>query len=153
VTELITDGTRNALPGLARILGDARSFQPEVSAGIEKQMRIIAEGTALTYNVAAEVTYTREFVPLLNNATLVDEAFAAARTVFEPDHISAAREPMTGSEDFAQFLEHVPGCFVFVGNGEHSAPLHNPSYDFNDAGLLYGTRFHVAIIRQRLPAA
>ena len=25
VTELITDGTRNALPGLARILGDARS--------------------------------------------------------------------------------------------------------------------------------
>jgi metal-dependent amidase/aminoacylase/carboxypeptidase family protein len=101
-------------------------------------MRIIAEGTALTYNVATEVTYTREFVPLLNDAALVDEAFAAARAVFESDHISAAHEPMTGSEDFAQFLEHVPGCFVFVGNGEHSAPLHNPSYDFNDAGLLYG---------------
>lgn len=31
VTELITDGTRNALPGLARILGDARSFRPEIS--------------------------------------------------------------------------------------------------------------------------
>ena len=46
VTELITDGTRNALPGLARILGDARSFRPEVSAEIEKQMRTIAQGTA-----------------------------------------------------------------------------------------------------------
>ena len=80
VTELITDGTRNALPGLARILGDARSFQPEVSAEIEKQMRIIAEGTARTYNVAAEVSYTREFVPLVNDAALVDEAVAAART-------------------------------------------------------------------------
>ena len=34
-------------PGFARILGDARSFRPEVSAEIEKQMRIIAEGTAL----------------------------------------------------------------------------------------------------------
>ena len=67
VTELITDGTRNALPGLARILGDARSFRPEISAEIEKQLRIIAAGTALTYNVAAEVTYTREFVPLLND--------------------------------------------------------------------------------------
>jgi amidohydrolase len=43
VTELLTDGTRNALPGLARILGDARSFHPEVSAEIEKQMRVIAE--------------------------------------------------------------------------------------------------------------
>jgi amidohydrolase len=151
VTELITDGTRNALPGLARILGDARSFRPEVSSDIEKQMRIIADGTALSYNVSAEVTYTREFVPLLNDTTLVEEAFAAARTVFEADRIAAAREPMTGSEDFARFLEHVPGCFVFVGNGEDSAPLHNPVYDFNDAGLMYGARFHAAIARQRLP--
>ncbi|MCA1405351.1 amidohydrolase [Ensifer sp. IC3342] len=151
VTELITDGTRNALPGLARILGDARSFRTEVSAEIEKQMRVIAEGTALTYNVSTEVTYTREFVPLLNDAALVEEAFAAARTVFEPDHIATAREPMTGSEDFARFLEHVPGCFVFLGNGRDSAPLHNPTYDFNDAGLVHGARFHAAIVRQRLP--
>jgi amidohydrolase len=151
VTELITDGTRNALPGLARILGDARSFRPEVSAEIERQMRIVAAGTALTYNVAAEVTYTREFVPLRNDAATVEEAFAAARTVFAPDQVSTAGEPMTASEDFARFLEHVPGCFVFLGNGEHSAPLHNPTYDFNDEGLLYGARFHAAIIRQRLP--
>jgi amidohydrolase len=152
VTELITDGTRNALPGLARILGDARSFRPEVSAEIERQMRIVAEGTALTYNVVAEVTYTREFVPLLNDAGMVDEAFAAARTVFAPDHVAPAREPMTGSEDFARFLERVPGCFAFVGNGEQSAPLHNPGYDFNDQGLLYGASFHAAITRQRLPS-
>jgi hippurate hydrolase len=153
VTELITDGTRNALPGLARILGDARSFRPEVSAEIEKQMRIIADGTAQTYNVAADVTYTREFVPTLNDAALVDEVFAAARTVFEPDHVSTAREPMTGSEDFARFLDYVPGCFVFLGNGEASAPLHNSSYDFNDDGLLHGARLHAAIVRRRLPPA
>lgn len=152
VTELVTDGTRNALPGLARILGDARSFRPEVSAEIEKQMRVIAEGTALSYNVSVGVSYTREFVPLLNDAALVEEAFAAARTVFEPDHIATAREPMTGSEDFARFLERVPGCFVFLGNGRESAPLHNPTYDFNDAGLIHGARFHAAIVKRRLPA-
>ena len=152
VTELTTDGTRNALPGLAHILGDARSFRPEVSAEIEKQMRIIAEGTALTYNVATEMTYTREFVPTLNDADLVGEAFAAARSVFDPENVSTAREPMTGSEDFARFLEHVPGCFAFVGNGKDSAPLHNPAYDFNDQGLLHGARFHAAVIRQRLPS-
>ena len=153
VTELITDGTRNALPGHARILGDARSFRPEVSAEIEKQMRTIAEGTALAYNVTTEVTYTREFVPLLNDATLVEEAFAAAHAVFDPEQVSTAAEPMTGSEDFARFLEHVPGCFAFVGNGEGPAPLHNPTYDFNDEGLVHGARFHVAIVRQRLPLA
>ncbi|TGQ95660.1 amidohydrolase [Mesorhizobium sp. M8A.F.Ca.ET.208.01.1.1] len=150
VTELITDGTRNALPGLARVLGDARSFRPEVSAEIERQMRIIAEGIAAAYNVAAEVSYTREFVPLRNDAELVDAAFAAATTVFEPGNIAVAREPMTASQDFARFLDHVPGCFVFLGNGEGSAPLHNSSYDFNDDGLLFGVDFHVAIARQRL---
>ncbi|OAF20167.1 M20 aminoacylase family protein [Bradyrhizobium neotropicale] len=153
VTELITDGTRNALPGLARILGDARSFRPEVSAEIEAQMRAIAEGTARTYNLAVEVTYTREFVPLLNDPALVEEAFAAARTVAPPENVATAREPMTGSEDFARFLAHVPGCFLFVGNGTNSAPLHNPSYDFNDEGLLTGTKLHVAITRRRLPEA
>lgn len=148
VTELITDGTRNALPGLARILGDARSFRPEVSAEIERQMRIIAEGTAAAYNVSAEVTYTREFVPLQNDAELVDEAFVAAKRVLAD--VGVAAEPMTGSEDFARFLDHVPGCFVFLGNGEASVPLHNSSYDFNDDGLLHGTNFHAAIVRQRL---
>ena len=152
-TELIADGARNVLPGFARILGDVRSFRPEVSAEIEKQMRIIADGVALTYNCAAEVTYTREFAPLVNEAEQVAHAFAAAATVFEPDAIRIASTPMTASEDFARFLEHAPGCFAFVGNGETSAPLHNSGYDFNDEGLLYGARFHVAIARHRLPLA
>ncbi|PCK85720.1 amidohydrolase [Rhizobium sophoriradicis] len=150
VTELLTDGTRNALPGEARILGDARSFRSEVSAEIEKQMRIIAEGTALAYNVSAKVTYTREFVPLLNDPDLVEETFAAAYSILPEENVRMAREPMTGSEDFAHFLEHAPGVFVFLGNGD-SPPLHNPRYDFCDDGLIHGTNFHTAVVRRRLP--
>lgn len=151
VTELLTDGTRNALPGLARILGDARSFRPEVSASIEKQMRVVAEGTALAYNVSAEVIYTREFVPLINDELLASEALQAAKSVFGEGGVEIEREPFTGSEDFARFLERVPGCFAFLGNGEGSAPLHNPNYDFNDEVLIGGAGFHVAIARRRLP--
>ena len=150
VTELLTDGTRNALPGLARILGDARSFRPEVSSDIEKQMRIIAEGTALAYNVAVEINYTREFVPTSNDEELVNASFAAARKILGDDRVRIAREPMTASEDFARFLEHVPGCFVFMGNGEDSAPLHNPNFDFNDALLPLGASLHCAFVRERL---
>lgn len=152
VTELITDGTRNALPGLARILGDARSFRAEVSAKIEQQMRTIAKGTADAYGCEVEVNYTREFVPLLNDPALVDQAFAAAGVVFGTENVAIAAEPMTGSEDFARFLAHVPGCFVFIGNGRDSAPLHNPHYDFNDDALILGARFHAEITRQRLAA-
>jgi len=58
---------------------------------------------------------------------------------------------MTASEDFARFLDTVPGCFVFLGNGTESAPLQNLTFDFNDEGLIYGARFHASIVRQRLP--
>ena len=153
VTELVTDGTRNALPGTARILGDARSFRPEVSSTIEAGMRRIAAGVALGYDCAAEVAYTREFVPLLNDAALVEQVLDAARPAFEPGAVSVAAEPMTASEDFARFLAHVPGCFAFIGNGEASAPLHNPTYDFDDDALVHGMRLHAAIVRHRLKAA
>jgi hippurate hydrolase len=150
VTELITDGTRNALPGMARILGDARSFRREISERIEQQMRIVAQGTALAYNVEAHVRYTREFVPLMNDTALAAEAMAVAVELYGASNARVASKPMTGSEDFAQFLSRVPGCFVFLGNGETSAPLHNPNYDFNDNGLVHGMRFHAAIARRRL---
>jgi hippurate hydrolase len=149
VTELITDGTRNALPGQARILGDARSFHPEVSADIEVQMRVISEGIARAYNVGQSVTYTREFVPLVNQPAQTEAALEAARHVLGAENVSVVSEPFTGSEDFARFLAHVPGCFSFVGNGD-SAPLHNPRYDFDDKGLIHGARFHAEIVRRRL---
>ncbi len=151
VTELLTDGTRNALPGTARILGDARSFRPEVSAAIEAEMRRIAAGTAAGYDVAFDLIYTREFVPTINDPQATAAALAAARTVLGAGNVAEAGEPNTGSEDFARFLQQAPGCFAFIGNGKDSKPLHNPEYDFNDDALPHGTGFFVQIVRDRLP--
>jgi amidohydrolase len=150
VTELLTDGTRNALPGTARILGDARSFRPEVSVTIEAEMRRIAQGTAASYDLACDVTYTREFVPTINHPDCTEAALAAARAVLGTEHVGVADEPNTSSEDFARFLQQVPGCFAFIGNGEASKPLHNPEFDFNDDALSHGTNFFVRIVRDRL---
>ena len=78
VTEIFTDGVRNALPGAARILGDTRSFSPDVSQRIEAQMRRIAQGTAEAYGVVADVSYTREFVPTINDSALTDAVLDVA---------------------------------------------------------------------------
>ena len=150
VTELITDGTRNALPGHARILGDARSFSADVSSKIEEEMRRIVQGVATTHNVEAHVSYSREFVPLINDADLTAEVLAAAAPVSA--HVAERATPLTVAEDFARFLDHRPGCFVLIGNGGDSAPLHSPNYDFNDEALIHGAQLHVAIARRRLAA-
>ena len=149
VTELLTDGTRNALPGTARVLGDCRSFAPETSQQIEAEMRRIAEGIALTHGITARVDYRREFIPTLNDPDLAAQALEAAAGI--STRAALRPEPMTGSEDFARFLAHVPGCFLFIGNGEDSAPLHAPAYDFADAALPHGAALHAAIVRKRLP--
>jgi hippurate hydrolase len=153
VTELLTDGTRNALPGLARVLGDARSFRPEVSAAIEGEMRRIAAGTATAYGLEAEVEYSREFVPLVNDEAATMAVLAAARAALGPGRARGEAAPVAASEDFARLLRAAPGCFAFLGNGEGSAPLHHPCYDFNDAAMPHGVRFFAALVRQRLPAA
>ena len=43
--------------------------------------------------------------------------------------------------------------YINLGNGKESAPLHNPKFDFNDAGLIHGVKTHAAIVRRRLPEA
>ncbi|HEY2047916.1 MAG TPA: amidohydrolase [Caulobacteraceae bacterium] len=153
VTEFTTDGARNVLPGVATIRGDVRSFNPAVSAHVEAQMRRIAEGIALAYNVSVKVDYTREFVPLINDAACTEAALAAARRCFGEARVTVATQPITASEDFAQFLAHVPGCFAFIGNGVDAPPLHNPSYDFDDAILLDGAKFFAEMARSQLPVS
>ena len=56
-----------------------------------------------------------------------------------------------GGEDFAYYLEKVPGCFFFLGTvpeGQTSyPPLHSDRYDFTDAALGLGVRMFVNIVR------
>jgi len=101
--------------------------------------------------VTAQVAYTREFIPLVNDEDLTQEVLEASRSAFSAEHVREIEEPITASEDFAHFLTKVPGCFFYLGNGEGSAPLHNPNFDFDDASLVHGVKAHAAIARRRLP--
>ena len=150
VTEFHTDGTRNILPGITRILGDARSFRHEVSKTIEDEMTIITKGVALAHGLEFNINYTREFVPLINDTNLAQEAIKIAQLTFGKDKAEISTQPVTGSEDFARFLNHIPGCYVFFGNGIKSAPLHNSSYDFNDDALEHGVNYFVNLVKNRL---
>jgi hippurate hydrolase len=122
-----------------------------VSATIETEMRRIAAGTAASYDVACDVTYTREFVPTINHPEAAAAALGAARKVLGSENVGESGEPNPASEDFARFLQQAPGCFAFIGNSEAAKPLHNPEYHFNDNALSRATKFFAQIVRDRLP--
>ena len=153
VTEFITDGRRNVLPGQAVLKGDARALTPQATALIEKQMRQIVHGICLAHDITAEVQFETFFPPTLNDAEKTADAMRAASAVVGPTAVNSASSPKLFSEDFAHFAAARPGCFVLIGNGTEGAyarPLHSADYDFNDAALQVGSTFWVTLVEQQL---
>jgi amidohydrolase len=139
-TEFITDGIRNAIPSNVTIKGDTRSYSPAVQALLEQRMRQICAGICASYGAECVVEYTHEFSPTVNPPSHLPIALAAAAAVVGAERVNDAVPPMMGSEDFGLFLQHIPGNFIYIGNGD-SLPLHNAGYVFNDAALPIGAEY------------
>ncbi|NVK13396.1 MAG: amidohydrolase [Rhodobacteraceae bacterium] len=152
VTEFLTDGQRNVLPGHAVLKGDVRARVPEDREAVERFMRQIAAGVAATHAVEAEVSFNTEFVETINADGPAEAVYRAGEAAGR--EVVRNRPPMSFSEDFAHFSAAVPGCFLLLGNGEEGPcgqPLHSADYDFNDALLPIGAEFWVQLVRDRLP--
>lgn len=152
VTEFLTDGQRNVLPGHATLKGDVRARQPEDREQIEDHMRQIAKGVAIAHGVDITVDFKTEFIETVNANGPTEAVLRAARAA-GLDAV-ANRQPMSFSEDFAHFCAAVPGCFFLLGNGvdgPYGQPLHANDYDFNDTLLPIGARLWATLVRDRLP--
>ena len=106
VTEFLTDGQRNVLPGQAVLKGDARARSPEDRAAIEAQMRQIAAGVAAAHGVEVTVGFNTEFIETINAPGPTDAAVRAARGA-GLDTL-ADRDPMSFFRRFRPFQRGSP---------------------------------------------
>jgi amidohydrolase len=152
VTEFLTDGQRNVLPGTATLKGDVRARMPADREEVARLMRQLAEGIGAAHGVKVSVKFNTEFIETINAIEPTHAVIGAALSIgLEAD---GNREPMSFSEDFAHFLTAVPGCFLLMGNGQEGPcgqPLHSDDYDFNDDLLPIGAAFWAQLVRDRLP--
>ena len=115
-------------------------------------MRQIVDGICAAHDVAGRVRYETGFPPTINDAAAVAAVASAAQGLFGAG-VDAACAPKLFSEDFAHMAAARPGCFLLLGNGCEDAnarPLHSADYDFNDAALVPGSAFWVALTEQVL---
>ena len=156
-TEMFTDGVHNAIPSNVRILGDTRSTTPEAQKIIETRMKEISENICRAFGAECEFKYTHEFVPLVNDAACVQNAAKAAVKIVGEDAVHTDMKPFMASEDFARFLEKVPGCYLFIGGGKQGEKefynCHNPHFDYNDNVLETGARFFYELVCSRMAKA
>lgn len=146
----------NVIPASAELRLSVRAFRPDIQDLLERRISEIAHAQAAVYGASAEVDYQRRYPVLRNDPAHTEFCRQVIRDWLGEDSILDVTQPMTGSEDFAFFLEKVPGCYVFIGNGEGEdggCMVHNPGYDFNDRVLSTGASYWVQLAQTCLKRA
>ena len=112
---VVNVGTRwNVVPEYSHIEGTARGFDPGVRKQMEEALRRIVKSVAEAYRVDAKLEWRYIVPPTVNDAAMAAVVAGAAKKVMGPDAL-AAYDKTNGGEDFAYFMEKVPGAVAFLG--------------------------------------
>ncbi|MER9850884.1 M20 family metallopeptidase [Mesorhizobium sp. M0106] len=156
-TAVVTVGTihggtaSNVIPEHAEITLSVRSFSAEIRDTLEQRIRNIAALVAQAHGATVEIDYQRGYPVVVNSERETSFATDIAVELVGQDKVSVC-PLIPGSEDFSYFLEHKPGCFLRLGNGEDSAILHSSKYDFNDGNLTVGAALWARLTERFLAA-
>jgi hippurate hydrolase len=140
----------NVIPQTARLIGTARTFRPETRDLVERRITEVVEGTARAQGATARLHYKRDYPVTENHERQTGFAASVAQEIAGPERVDTNVNPMMGAEDFSYMLNARPGAFIFVGNGA-TAGLHNPTYDFNDEVIPFGTSYWVRLVETAMP--
>ena len=148
---IIQGGTApNQVPSDALVRGTMRVLRDDVRDRVEAAIQRVAAGVALTCGVEIDVQIPRGNPVTLNDPSARDlaaEAVVQAGLPLRRDMAPA----MTG-EDFAWYLHHRPGAFVWIGNGpaDGGRELHNSNYDYNDTILPAASGYLAGVAKRAL---
>jgi len=133
------DRSANVMPGRVRFAGTLRTACGQARAQGERVFARVVEAARLS--TGAEVTYhiTRGAPPVVNDAALVRGLRAACVHVLGEAGVEPIGLPSMGGEDFAWYLDHVPGALLRVGTGI-GAPLHSAHFTADDAVIPLAAR-------------
>ena len=153
ITEFITDGKKNVLPGNVKMTGDARALSNKTNEMIEKNIKQITKGICDAHGVLCNVSYKTTCPVTFNEPQQAEFATKAAKSLLGEQKTNEDIEPRLFSEDFSIMSSSKPGCFVLMGNGTEGSngrPLHAADYDFNDELLVIGSSYWVELAEQQL---
>lgn len=127
----------NVIPDEVTMSGTIRTLDPETRRMIPELMERMAVQTAQASGGDAEIRVNSGYPPVINDERATAFARDTTRDILGPEHIVEITEPVMGGEDFAYYQERMPGTFLRLGIGSRP-PLHNSSFDFNDAAIPAG---------------
>ena len=129
----------NVIPDSAKLSGTMRTFNEDLRQRAAEKIKAICQGLEITKNLKIDLDFQFGYPALLNPEK---ETALVKAGVAELGYNNAESAAQMGGEDFAYFLQKVPGCFFMLGTGNKdkgiTATAHNPRFDIDEDALIVG---------------
>lgn len=148
---VIKGGTQgNIIADTVELKGTLRTLNPDVRKKALERIEEIVNNIPKSFGGTGEFMREEGYTSLINHDKSVDIIKKCGEEILGKEKIKEKKVPNMGVEDFAYFVEKVPGAMFNVGirNEERNiiGPAHNGIYDIDEKGLLIGTEMNISII-------
>ncbi|WP_009610767.1 M20 metallopeptidase family protein [Caldanaerobacter subterraneus] len=134
---------RVEMSGIIRMMEEER--REEIVESVEKMCKDIAKA----YGGDAEFRRVKGYPLLINNKGFTDLVKKSASMILGEENVLEV-SPSMGVEDFAYFLQRVPGTFYKLGCGNKEKgidkPLHSSRFDVDERCIKVGIAVHVMTV-------
>ncbi len=143
----------NVIAGEALLTGTTRAYTETNRRMIKRRMQEIIAGTAQAFGAEIDLDYEDGYPPTVNSEAETETARKASLAI-AGEAVTAPYLTM-GGEDFAYYLQNIPGCFIFVGSSPDkddplSIPHHAPYFNIDERAMILGASIFLQICEDRL---
>lgn len=122
--------------------GTVRAVDQDVREYIAKRLEEVANNLSNTMRGSCQFTYNFGYPPLVNDEEFTKGFVESAKKIVASEDIIELKKPSMGGEDFAYYLEQVPGTFIFMNTPKkidgQIYPNHNPRFAVDETQLYKG---------------
>jgi amidohydrolase len=130
----------NVVPTTATVAGTLRTFTEEQRAEALLRLQALCDLIADVHGVIVELELPEHTPQVVNDGPVTDLVEAVSQDLLGLDHV-LRMPPSAPSDDVSEFLNHLPGCYFFVGGASAdgtSGMHHSPTFSVEDSALRVG---------------
>lgn len=148
---------RNIIADKVTLYGTARSLDMKVGRKLPQMIRQVADGVCRTFGAKFDLDYQFGY-PVLNNNPEINALFRESiKNMYGKTAAKDIDLPGMGAEDFACYLERVPGAMMLLGvrNAKIGAdkPWHHPQFKIDEKAIPMGAAVLAASVWKYLEKA
>ena len=131
----------NVIPDGATMTGTLRATDPDTRRLLHDEVRHIASAVAAAHRLKSQVTIELGPPPIVNPIETASWARTAAIAMLGPAAVVPLGLVNMAAEDFAYYMERMPGCFLRIGAceaGGEAIPAHTPRFYAADESIFVG---------------